>query len=89
MPVKTATLRLGSSSSQFQTECISHWPAVDMALREAGRFIRMRRTRGAGKESLRNVGVGGGGVVVGYDILGDCMPGCDDEFNVFVILFVA
>lgn len=28
--------------------------------------MRMRRTRGAGKESLRKVGVGGGGVVVGY-----------------------
>jgi hypothetical protein len=49
----------------------------------------MRRTRGAGKESLRKVGVGGGGVVVGYDILGDCMPGRDDGFNVFVLLFVA
>lgn len=31
--------------------------------------MRTRRTRGAGKESLRNVGVGGGGVVVGWDIL--------------------
>jgi hypothetical protein len=49
----------------------------------------MRRTRGAGKESLRKVGVGGGRVVVGYDILGDCMPGCDDGSNVFFLLFVA
>lgn len=68
MPVMMATLRLGSSSSHCHTECISHWPAVDMAFRDLGRSIRMRRTRGAGKESLRKEGVGGGGVDVGYAI---------------------
>jgi hypothetical protein len=39
-----------------------------MALRSLGRSIRIRRTRGAGYDSLRNAGVGGGCVSVG-DIL--------------------
>jgi hypothetical protein len=60
-----ATLRLGSSSSHFHMLSISHCAAVDIAFRAEGLSIRRSRTRGAGKETLRKVGVGGGGVVVG------------------------
>lgn len=48
---------------------ISHCAVVDMAFRAEGRFMRIRRTRGAGMERWRKVGVAGGWVEVGKVIL--------------------
>ena len=47
-PVMMATERLGSASSHFHTASISHCAVVFIQLRSLGRFMVMRRTRGAG-----------------------------------------
>ena len=60
-----ATDRLGSSSNHFHTLSSSHWAVVLRQLRSFSRHMVMRSTRSAGYESLRKVGVGGGGVDTG------------------------
>lgn len=61
--------RLGLLLNYFQIEFIFYWFVVDMVLRFFGLFIWMSRIFGVGNVSFRKVGVVGGGVDVGQDMI--------------------